>query len=279
MRGNGQLLSARGLTPHGHVGWAYRTPLEFRRRAAEYLADGLALGQRVEVVAAGPVRAVEDLISSLPGGRAALDEGAAAAFSLDDAPTWRGGVPSDPRAALRDRERRWRAWTEDGYRGVRVIVDATDLARTPADRDALATFEALSDGRLAAGSGGALCAYDASVLGDRAGELTCLHPFTDTRSAPFRLFSDGDGGLAMAGDVDFHGLPLFEVALRRVLAVHDGDELRVDLSGVDFLGHRALLALEHGARASRRTIVLRHAKGVVSRIVGLIDTPALRVED
>lgn len=36
----------------GHVGWGYRDPAEFMHRAADYLADGLKLDQRVAYVGA-----------------------------------------------------------------------------------------------------------------------------------------------------------------------------------------------------------------------------------
>lgn len=261
------------------MGWAYRGPLEFRRRASEYLADGLAHGLRVELVAPGRVEQLEDLLCSLPGGRSALDTGAAVALGLDGYYPLGSTGAVDPAAAVAEGVSRSRHWVQQGFAGLRAIVDATELNRTPEDRAAFSAFEVLGDAAIACGAGSALCAFDADVLGPAAGELTCLHPFTDARSTPFRIFADGDGGLVLAGDVDSEGQTLFETSVGRVLASHESTELRVDLAEADFLGHRALLALEQGARASGHTVVLRNPKAVVARIVELIDAPALKVED
>jgi hypothetical protein len=50
MREHGNLGSAAGSVPFGHLGWGYRDRAEFLRHAAAYIADGLRRNQRVAYV-------------------------------------------------------------------------------------------------------------------------------------------------------------------------------------------------------------------------------------
>jgi hypothetical protein len=63
-----------------------------------------------------------------------------------------------------------------GYRGLRVAADATDLARTRAQRDAFVRYEHLIDQGMADVPFSAMYAYDRRVLGEAASELACAHP-------------------------------------------------------------------------------------------------------
>jgi hypothetical protein len=91
-----------------------------------------------------------------------------------------------------------------GYRGLRVLAKASELAADPAQRADLVRGEHIGDRYAAHGSGfSAMCAYRADLAPEALADVASVHL---TVHAPevvssFRLFA-GDDGLVLAGSVD-----------------------------------------------------------------------------
>lgn len=67
--------SAAGLTPHSHLCWGYRSRTEFRTRAREFMADGMAAGQWIDFVGGGSIDQVLEELLSLDDVERAVDDG------------------------------------------------------------------------------------------------------------------------------------------------------------------------------------------------------------
>jgi anti-anti-sigma regulatory factor len=269
MRRNGEVASASGLVPFGHLGWGYRGRAELLERTAEYLADGLALGQWVELVGEGGRDALRERLASLPGGECALAQGRAAVCPVEDFYVFTRDRVVDPEASVVRRAGATYRALGRGFSGFRTIVNATAVTRTAEAREAFARFERLMDARMSVLPVSALCAYDLDELGPVADELICLHPLSGP-GAGFRLFSlDGGATLGLAGELDLSTRSVLHVTLERLLA-EPAPPPRLDLSAVQYVEHDALLALDELARQQGRVVTLTSSQRVVARLLDLL---------
>ncbi|WP_114452146.1 MEDS domain-containing protein [Halopolyspora algeriensis] len=125
MRKSGLAQDARGLSRHDHLCWRYDEPAEFRSRMREFVAEGLALGQRVCYVATGTAEALTDELREVVGMDQALLSGAAQVTSVggtcaaDTAiePSTPASTPPPPYSAPpgRGRPASWRCSTWTPY--------------------------------------------------------------------------------------------------------------------------------------------------------------------
>jgi anti-anti-sigma factor len=278
MRRNGEVASARGLLPTGHVGWGYRGQCELLERSAEFFADGLAEGQWVELVGEGGRDGLAARVAYFPGGERGLAEGRATVTPVEDFYVLAREGVVDPAASVVRRAAGTRRALERGFSGFRTIVDATAVSRTAEGRDAFARFERLWDARMSVLPVSALCAYDLDELGAVADELICLHPLSGPGpEVGFRMFSlDGGATLGLAGDLDLSSRSLLRATLARLLGDPD-ITVRLDLSAVRFVEHAALQALDELARQRGRSMTLAGSSPVVARLVRLLGLEHLSV--
>ncbi|MGW5049606.1 MEDS domain-containing protein [Actinokineospora sp. NPDC004072] len=263
MRAHGVVDSAAGLRPFGHLGWAYRDRAEFIARAREYLADGIAEGQRVEFVGG------DGELADLPGLRVAAVEDF---FDFD-------GDAVDPAATVRKRLRAVDAAVADGRTGLRSVVDATAVALTPEHRAAYARFEYLMDQQMSTRPVSAACAFDLDRMGrSAAAELVCLHPFTNAGSSLFRIYADGPAEFALSGELDASSVTAFTTTLDRTLPLFRTDVLRIDGRGLHFIDHRALTRLDALLGGAGSSAVLWTPCPVAARLSDFIDLRHVRVE-
>lgn len=281
MRRSGSVQHARDLGPHDHVCWSYDDIADFRDRAREYLAEGLALGQRVWYVAA---ETGAGALSGAAGFDAALASGAAQVTSLGD--TYASGAVVVPE----DQVRAYAAATEealaDGYTGLRVAAEATPLVRTPVQLAAFLRYEHLVDRYMAERPFSAMCGYDSTLLeGSAVTKLAGVHPCSN-RPVPFRLHAvtegpNGDSGpaggaLELGGELDASGHELLGALLERIDAGSDG--LVVHAPELSFIDHRGLLMLADSARRRGGGLLLRTRATGAARLVEVLDIPDVRVE-
>ena len=276
MRRNGEVTSAGGLVPFGHLGWGYRGQAELHERAAEYLDDGLAQGQWVELVGEGGTEVLRERLASLPGGARALAQGRASVCPVEDFYVFaRDGVVDPEASVVRRAGATYRALGR-GFAGFRTIVDATAVTRTAEGREAFARFERLMDARMSVLPVGALCAYDLDELGPAADELICLHPLSGP-GAGFRLFAlDGGATLGLGGELDLSTRAVLHVTLARLLS-EPAPALRLDLSAVRYVEHVVLLDLDGLAGERGRPVTLTSCQPVVRRLVGVLGLEHLSV--
>ncbi|BCJ48888.1 hypothetical protein Asp14428_03630 [Actinoplanes sp. NBRC 14428] len=255
------MTSAPAPAPWGHRCLSYDDPAAFETAAHDFLAEGLAAGERVWYIAATPPRGWEfqpELITL--GDHYRLD----------------GVVDPDEGVAA------YAAVTEralaEGRTGLRVAADATPLVRTAAQLDAFARYEHRVDRYMRDHPFSALCGYDRRALGVAAcDELACLHPESD---AQFRLYATpaevADAGLA--GELDDASRSLLALALDRAEPSPAAGELVIDATGLTFIDHNSLLDLDAYARRRGLTAVLRTRLFSAAHLAELLDLPSLRVE-
>ena len=227
MREHGLVTTTAGLGLHGHACWTYADDAELTRAAAEYLADGARLGQRLVYVAPGAsLDQVEEMWRLEPILRDHVPEALALeAFCEPGAPTGSDRMLEFYGDAVD-------AAVADGFSGLRVAAEVTELA---ADRDCQCRWESVADRLMAERPLSALCCYDRRRLAPEVlRDLCSVHPVVN-ESVPFRIYAAGDG-LLLEGEIDYFSSD----ALERVLPLTRGDGI-LDLSGASFVD-------QHGAR-------------------------------
>lgn len=267
----------RGLGDHDHVCWQYDGLPEFRVRAAEFLAEGLALGHRACYVASGDMETLVEDLRGIDGVERALREGALHVASLEA--TYSSGAVIDPVAQVRAYARATEDAVAAGFTGLRVAADATSLVAAPEQVDAFARYEHMIDHHMAARPFSAMCAYDRARLDERTiAQVACMHPNTNTEAIGFRLHGAGDGVTALGGEVDLFTAELFTLALDRAdLRPQDG-RLVLDATDLTFLDHNSLLHLAGHAAARDATVVLRTEWLGAARLVALLNLDNVHVE-
>jgi anti-anti-sigma regulatory factor len=100
--------------------------------------------------------------------------------------------------------------------------------------------------------------------------LASVHPVSSAHSVepPFSLFADGEA-ISATGTLDMWSAAQF----RRLLeTTPDDGPLVMDLSGADFVDHRALLELMAVASANR-PVRIRGARPILRKLPSLLEIP------
>lgn len=242
------------IGPNGHACWGYDDLRgDFLDAAVPFLFEGIKLGQRL-IFVGGPdaeavVRHAEPLCSLVaerslqiapfdviyPGGR-----------RMTNADQWSlySGAADQALAA--------------GFTGLRVLAEVTSLGAQGSAHHA--AWESYADQRMAGRPLSALCCFDRTVIPeDDLEAIATAHPIVDRRlgdAVPFQLFGLPDG-VAVTGEVDAFSSPAFDHLLRQGT---DEAAVVLDLSGLTFVDHTALLVIEAHARRLRgdgRELTLR----------------------
>lgn len=275
MRPSGFVETVDGLGRHDHLCWAFDTAGEFRSGAARYLADGLANGERVFLIADC---ARESDLDAVAGFAAAYADGTAQVHDLRIYGTRRVDPVAQVDAYAEATERA----LADGYTGLRVAADATPLVRTVDDRAAFARYEHLVDAYMTRHPFSAMCAYNRRELGQGAvAELATMHPLARRTSTALRVFAADQPGVAvmLAGEVDVTGYAQLRTALDRADLTEADGEVTIDARDLSFIDHRGLLQLvEHIGRRGAATVLRVGERSVVRSLAGLLMLPDLRVE-
>jgi hypothetical protein len=239
VRAHGSVDALPGAGPGDHVCWVYADDAAFDAAAREFLAGGLARGERLLCVGE---RAIEGLKG--PGARDLSDliaDGTVETLTLGEA--YQAAGPFLPEQQLAFYDAATRRALGAGYRGLRVIAEVSELAADPAQRADLVGWEHVADDYAAHGSGfSAMCAYRADLGSEALADVASVHP---TVHAPetvssFRLFA-GENGPVLAGSVDRSSCDRLGRALAAT-AVSD-DVVVLDLSALEFLDLGACRAL------------------------------------
>lgn len=165
----------------------------------------------------------------------------------------------------------------DGYTGLRVAVDATELVRTESQREGLARYEHLIDRAIVGEPFFALCGYDGARLGiAAAAEFACLHPRISPQAASFQWWADSDADMGLCGEIDVASVELFDLALRRTLPWLPRGRVSVNAHDLGYIDHRGLLTLERQAQRHDQRVVLHTDSPVVHRLADLMDLHAVR---
>lgn len=276
--GSGPTAAGGGASSRrsGHVCWLYDDPAAFRQRAGAFLAEGLSSGHRLLYTARNRTAHLHDA-DEIVAADARLDRSSVTACSVDD--LYLTDEVVDPAAQVAAYAAVTREALEMGYTGLRVVVDATDLVATPAQRQAFACYEHLVDRYMVDHPFFAMCAYDTRALGaDAAVELACLHPSEPSRASPFQWYAAREVDVELVGEVDVTAAGLFDITLERTVPLWERPRAVVAANGLTFIDHRGLLALERHARRNDVELVLRTEIPVVPRLIDLLGLRAVQLE-
>src|SRR5215213_4082779 len=164
----------------------------------------------------------------------------------------------------------------DGFRGLRVSADGTELVRTPQQRDAMARYE-FQVGRYMTGHPlTALCGFSTSIGEDAATEMASLHAAGASDMPGFHVFGCADGAIGLAGEFDQVTVAAFRRVLSSLRMEADVGGVVVDMAEVRFLDHRLLLTLDAYARANRVRMSVRCLPPFATRLMELVPVPYLR---
>lgn len=262
----------------GHIGCQYRDYGEFLQRAAEFISVGVNLGQRIVYVG-------DDAPGTLRSGLAAAGLGSTAStVDVKTVPEHFLFQPGGDVVDAAGMAERYAAAAvgavADGYSGLRVVIDVTPVARTPAQQEAQAALEFLGDRRISTLPIAAMCGFDVTELGDAAAGLLCLHPTADDGAVPFQLYTEPSrhNAVALAGDLDAAGEELFTTTLGRILPLLSTGTVHIDARELEFVAPRQLCLLDRYCARLDRTVVLRSERDIIRRMVGLLGLSNVRIE-
>lgn len=265
------LTAVTGLTTGDHLCWPFAGAEEYTDTVREYVTEGLERNERVVLVDVGATGTFAGALASIdPDGRHG-DTGRLEVLT----------PPAEPRSAAGPAPLVDAAATAvaEGFAGLRLLSNTTEQVRTEEARRDYTLHEHQFDRAVQHAPLTVVCGYDTTELfDDVVADLACLHAFTRSGSAPFLLHAlPHEGHVALAGEVD----ATCATELRHAVAAcwpRAGDELVMDLSELEFIDHRGLLALDHAARRAHGWISLRAAPDLVSWLLGGLGTTRLRSE-
>jgi anti-anti-sigma regulatory factor len=157
----------------------------------------------------------------------------------------------------------------DGFQGLRVSADVTDLVRAPERQDAFARCEFLLERYSSRHPLSAMCEYRLD-LGEAVMQFACLHAAVPEGLTPFQVFACDDGAVGLLGDFDVAGQTAFERAMQRIRPSPDESRLVFDMSAVRYMDHRALLTLDVFAQKCQVPVVVRSMPGIVRRVARVL---------
>lgn len=270
MRANDLVGANRAVGAHDHVCCTFDERDDYRSQAVAFLSDGIELGLQVAYIGTGTIGALTGELSEIDG----LDELVATdtlrVMLLDDSYGVEPNRPAEQVAVYADATvKALRA----GFRGLRVAADATSLVPSPQHLDAFARYEHLIDRYMASAPFSAICGYDRRAIDrDALEDIACMHPVASEGTSAFHLFAADDHTLALRGEIDIASQAAFERALGRVHPP-DAKHLFLDVSGLDFVDHRGLVALSQYADAHDTTVVLQSEPAIVRRLIEILGIP------
>lgn len=270
MRKHECIDSASGLGADAHACWAFDRVEEFTDASLEYLTDGLRAGQRLAFVGGEPVAEQRERLAALGDVGALIDQGTLQLFELPD--LYEVGEPVDERAQLAIYAGATDAALADGYTGLRVAAQVTELVAEPHAREAHVRWESVADRFMSVRPLSALCGYRRADLPEPLlADLAAVHPAGNVpaTSAPFHLFAE-EGHLVLSGEVDL----FFAEDLDRVLELtcHPGDRISLDLGELDFVDHHGVEVIATHTRrlAAAGECSVRNTPPVVERLCELL---------
>jgi anti-anti-sigma regulatory factor len=231
--------------------------------ARDYVADGLHRDERVSFCTVSATGMQYAVISDLEQVRVPRDGGRPVVTPMTPVTGWTPSV--SPVAALGPMTE---AAVADGYAGLRVFTDATEIARDLVGRQRWIAAENLIDRYVLDHPALVLCGYDVDVLGvEVLPEVACVHARTGGAPCPFLLRAADPGGrLALSGEVDRESAVDLYHALVLIAADVPGPVV-LDLSEHEFIDQTALVALDRAASALGTRIELVGASPLTTRVV------------
>jgi anti-anti-sigma regulatory factor len=263
----GPVESSRGLGLQDHMCWVHGDGRDYRPRLTEFLGEGLERGLQVAYLGAGSVEEVREHLGRFVDVGPLLTRESLRIISFDE--IYRAGEPVVPAEVIKKYAAATQEALADGYQGLRISADVTDLVRAPEQRDAFARFEFLLERYSSRNPLSALCEYRLE-LGDAVTQFACMHAAVPAGLTPFQVFACDDGAVGLLGEFDAACHAAFRRALQSIQPAPDDSTLIFDMSAVRFMDHRALLALDSYAQESQVPVLVRSMPPVVRRVARVL---------
>ena len=251
MRMIGPVESYRGFGPQDHSCWVHGDRSDYRPRLTEYFREGLERGLRVAYLGPGNAGELREHLDRLVDSGPLLTREAIRVISFEE--IYGMGGPVDPTEVIK----RYAAATQealaDGYRGLRISADVTDLVRAPDQQDAFLRCEFLLERYSSRHPLSAMCEYRRE-LGDAVTQFACMHAAVPAGLTPFQVFACDDGAVGLLGEFDAACQAAFKRALQRIQLAPGDSRLIFDMSAVRFMDHGALFALDSYAQKRCRSL-------------------------
>ena len=267
MRMIGPIESPRGFGLQDHLCWVHGDLWDYRPRLTEFFSEGLERGLQVAYLGAGNVEELREHLDRFIDVGPLLTREALRVISFDE--IYRAGEPVVPAEVIKKYAAATQEALTDGYRGLRISADVTDLVRAPEQQDAFARLEFLLERYSSRHPLSALCEYRLE-LGDAVTQFACMHAAVPAGLTPFQVFACDDGAVGLLGDFDAACQAAFKRALQSIQPAPDESELIFDMSAVRFMDHRALLALDSYAQRCQIPVLLRSMPPVVRRVARVL---------
>ena len=272
VRSHGPVDVVPGADYAYHLCWVYEHDADFDAAAREFLAGGLERGERLLCVGERVIESLTTMTPPLPDLAGLIARGAVETLPLDE--VYAAGGPFDPARQLAYYDAATRRAREEGYRGLRVLAEISDLAADDGQRAQLVRWEQLADEYAVHGAGfSAMCAYRADLDREALGDVTAIHPLVHGSGevSSFRLFADRDR-LVLAGSVDTFSTDRLARVLDAAPVAADGVVL--DLAGLEFLdiaGCRTLARWAAGLTERSVPVEITGSSSLLRRMWGLLD--------
>jgi anti-anti-sigma regulatory factor len=247
---------------------------DYHRRLVDFFTAGVQDGLRVAYVSSEGAKAARADLADLGDLDRLLAGGALHVLSARE--IYGAGGPVDPERVVASVAASTEQALADGFGGLAMSADATELVGTPAHQDAFARCEFLVDRYMAGHPLSALCGYGLELGNDTVAEFALLHTPAPSNEAPLQVFGCADGAIGLAGECD----PVGVAALGRVLPrlrTADCRPVVVDMAGVEYVDHRLLLTLDRYARGNGIAVALRSATPFVARLMELLPVFSLQL--
>lgn len=266
MRGHGSVRELPEAAAADHLCWVHDDDAAFGAAVRAFLAGGLDRGERLLCVGERAISALDVPGSPLGDVDGLRAGGVLETMAVAEAYAVTGALDADrQRAFYEAATRRARA---DGYHGLRVVAEVTELAADPGNVAELVRWEHAADEFIASGAGmSAMCAYRGDLPAETLGGALAAHPSThapDHLSA-WRLFFDADA-VVLAGSVDTFTADRLAALLA---GTPTGARAVLDLGDLEFVdvaGCRALAGWAASLRARDIPLEIRDASLLTQRV-------------
>ncbi|MGY1753592.1 MEDS domain-containing protein [Blastococcus sp. SYSU D01042] len=275
MRAHGPVTELPEAAASDHLCWVHQDDAAFDDAVREFLAGGLARGERLLCVGERAIAALAGATGPLGDADVLVARGALSTMTVDEVYAAAGPLVVERQRAYY--EAATRRALDDGYRGLRVVAELTGLAADPEQRDLLAAWEHAGDEFIASGAGmSAMCAYRADLPPATLGALLSVHAQgrADEHLSPYRLFFAYDA-VRLAGSVDTSTADRLAATLAGTPV---GPSPVLDLTGLEFVdvaGFRALAGWAADLRARGLPLEIRGASALVRRVWHVLDLDAV----
>jgi anti-anti-sigma regulatory factor len=250
-----------------HLCWVHGDGGDYRLRLSEFFREGLERGLRVAYLGSGDAGELRELLGGVADTGTLLSREAVRVISFEE--FYGAAEPVDPAAVIKRYDAATQEALADGYGGLRVSADVTDLVRAPERRDAFARCEFLLERYSARHPLSAMCGYPRE-LGDAVTQFACLHAAVPAGLTPFQVFACDDGAVGLLGEFDQACQGAFERALGRIEPAPGDPGLIFDMSAVGFMDQYALLSLDSYAEACQVPVVARSVPPAVRRVAQVL---------